>query len=82
MTNDSASFIAKVNKHSLRGNIYMHVEFNQLFGKETAENYSINFTLNLMSDTPKKRGKKRSRKPMQREASHFSGICRINLMLK
>ena len=31
----------------------MHVEVNQLFGKETTEKTTV-FTLNLMSDTPKK----------------------------
>ena len=54
----------------------MHVEFNQLFGKETAEK-TIVFTVNLTSDTPRKAGKKRGGKPKLREASDFCQICRI-----
>ena len=39
------------------------------------------FTLNLMSDTPKKPGKKGGRKARQGEALDVYQICRINLEL-
>ena len=39
------------------------------------------FSLNLMSDIPKKPGKKSGRKAKQREASDFCQICRVNVKL-
>ena len=37
MTDGSASFIANEINTKRRGNIYVHVKFNQVYGKETAE---------------------------------------------
>ena len=57
----------------------MHVKFNQRIGKETAGKLLLQY---LMSETPKKNGKKSGRKARQIEALYFCRICRINVTCK
>ena len=80
MTDGSAFFIAivKFSKYSHNCSngmgIFMCMLNSSTLPKGNCRNSTV-FTLNLMSDTPKKSGKKRSRKPKQMEASDFAGFA-------
>ena len=84
MTDGSAFFIANVNKHSNNYSngtgIFCACQIQLSIRKGNCRKTTV-FTLNLMSDTPKKPGKKRGRKPKQREVSDFCRTCRVNLKL-
>ena len=84
MTDGSAFFIANVNKHTNHFSngvgIFVCMSSSINFSeRKPQKNYCIYF--NLMSNTPKKPGKKGGRKAKQREASNVCRICRINVKL-